>query len=104
MGGIFRFFERLESPIYNYWGVPINPAPQTESDSARWTISFLEGLFWTHSSPCRRRTGFSSWSWSGWEGKVIFGGPLEHMTRFKFVPLDIFIELKNGDKMEWEQY
>lgn len=30
-------------------------------------------LLWTHASPAKRRDGFPSWSWAGWEGMVEWG-------------------------------
>lgn len=49
------------------WGLPLRQFPQS--------------LRWYHKSKARprRREGFPSWSWAGWEGAVTFSGSLDLM-------------------------
>ncbi|KAF2965113.1 hypothetical protein GQX73_g8449 [Xylaria multiplex] len=97
-GGIIRKLETTEtSPVYHIWGVPfIYSADQKEQEDHSPLVpstftrlfprqplllnldqvrleSLAAGLSWRHdisTVPPRRRTGFPSWSWVGWEGAV----------------------------------
>lgn len=107
MSGIFRAYERLECPTYNYCGVPIRVTSRKSFDSKRWTMGFVDGLLWRHQRPCRRRIGFPSWSWAGWFGIVEWES--EDLEEFKTTPseippVDIWIKPGNGDEIEWERF
>lgn len=60
--GVLRTFQKSEYPIHHYWGVPVY-AKQSGHE-------FIAGFTWDLVKPGRRRTGFPSWSWSGWIGQV----------------------------------
>ncbi len=69
--GIFRAWERLNNPVYQYLGVPICRGNIQEFPKlVDVTSPFIRGLTWYLSKPSRRRTGFPSWSWVGWAGPV----------------------------------
>src|SRR4051812_44085518 len=59
ISGILRMFEDGASPVKNFYGVPISGT------------DFSLGLWWTLERPLKRRTGFPSWSWTGWIGAVM---------------------------------
>jgi hypothetical protein len=75
--------ERDHIPIYHYFGVPIlPPLPLFQPSGSFWESDrqcqprkvfgggFAHGLMWCLTSPSKRRAGFPSWSWTGWEGTV----------------------------------
>ncbi|KAK8217258.1 hypothetical protein M8818_001511 [Zalaria obscura] len=57
--GTLDSFHFLSPPIEQYWGLPV-------------AKSFEESLCWVHGLSVFpiRRSGFPSWSWTGWRGKV----------------------------------
>jgi hypothetical protein len=67
--GVLRAFEKQESPVRHYWGVPILrtlSSPASEPVSA--LQGFLRGLCWSSSeATTTRRSHFPSWSWTGWD-------------------------------------
>lgn len=69
MQGIFRACQDLPVPVYNYLGIPIMWGTESKTP-ASLTAGFLQGLTWRLSKPSRRRTGFPSWPWTGWAGRV----------------------------------
>ncbi|KAK3392373.1 heterokaryon incompatibility protein-domain-containing protein [Sordaria brevicollis] len=75
------------SSYFTYMGAPINNpvAPDSldqfgtlaldEKTIGRMLLPFLRALRWRsnyYSLPLRRRYGFPSWSWLGWEGEISF--------------------------------
>ncbi|KAF5546413.1 ankyrin repeat-containing protein [Fusarium napiforme] len=92
MLGIFSLLARHKTrPIYHICGVPILRLPGSHEQRSRGrsrsrivfrsngstgvtaTVSlggFLDGLCWRLEEPARRRAGFPSWSWTGWQGVV----------------------------------
>lgn len=68
--GVFRQFNELDPSFKHHWGVPImasNPASMK---------FFLLGLEWEQidryfTERLERRTGFPSWSWTGWHTKLM---------------------------------
>lgn len=67
--GCLRAFEVGPSRIRNCHGVPILPFPCGISKGAfKWSAheGFFAGLCWVPHSASRRRSGFPSWSWTGW--------------------------------------
>jgi hypothetical protein len=69
--GILQAYERLDSLIYNLWGIPIfhiNLVFRNPSPSKAPLSGFLIRLCWKLEKPGTRRYGFPSWSWTGWEG------------------------------------
>jgi hypothetical protein len=74
-------FQHEEQPIEHMCGIPFKAKPNIvyASDThgnehqEEWDFNLLSGLAWTHGStskPTKRRRGFPSWSWAGWEGPV----------------------------------
>jgi hypothetical protein len=78
--GILEYYSRISPGFYTISGLPIEEA-QAES--------FLEGLVWVGGN-CRRREGFPSWSWLGYEGKIHrHSGPF-----FDIYPCDMCAEFQ----------
>lgn len=51
-------------PIIHLWGVPIQKvSTQLDVDPEMY-------LLWNHKSISRRRTGFPTWTWAGWAGRL----------------------------------
>jgi hypothetical protein len=92
MLGIFSLLAQHKTrPIYHICGVPILRLPEYHEQRSRGrsrsravfsnngntgvaTVvslgGFLDGLCWRLEAPAHRRTGFPSWSWTGWQGVV----------------------------------
>ncbi|QGI98349.1 hypothetical protein CEK26_011418 [Fusarium fujikuroi] len=92
MLGIFSLLAQHKTrPIYHICGVPIlrltgrrqsrsqrrEQEPTAAGDSHGTEIAaaeslggFLDGLCWQLEEPAHRRSGFPSWSWTGWQGAV----------------------------------
>jgi hypothetical protein len=74
--GIFRAFEKMPDSMRHLHGVPFGRgigAPNGTSmmaNSKRALPSFAESLRWDLGVPSKRRSGFPSWSWTGWYGKI----------------------------------
>lgn len=77
--GIFRAYEvaLVDEEFKQYWGIPLFPyrrvhQPPGAENHAKWTTRLPAGFSWYLVRPCPRRTGFPSWSWTGWLGKISF--------------------------------
>ena len=71
--GILRKWSTQGIP--HIWGLPFSPSWHQAAGSSRRVegIGHLaQSLLWRHHGPARRRLGFPSWSWAGWEGRVTF--------------------------------
>ncbi|KAI1763822.1 HET-domain-containing protein [Hypoxylon sp. FL1150] len=77
--GVIKMLEGMG--VYSVWGVP--------AGNTRYPQLMVE---WFHQVPTRRRHGFPSWSYLGWEGK--FDIEYEHPPRFPlwFVPFRVLIK------------
>jgi hypothetical protein len=100
--GVFRAWESLDDPVYQYLGVPL--CRGNKGDFSKLvdvaTSAFIRGLTWYLSNPSRRRTGFPSWSWVGW------GGPVEWTTgqsapAFLADSINIRADLGHGEWTDW---
>ena len=75
--GIMNDLNKRKVPIYQLWGVPLVISENAPAEALK---SFVASLLWRHkfsplSGPQKspgRRPKFSSWSWSGWSGEIIF--------------------------------
>lgn len=86
--GVLRYFE-TNHDVYHIWGIPFVVHPTMVSHHPRHADAYLvDGLCWRHVHSCwgdkgpepgadggerrrpRRRAGFPSWSWAGWEGAI----------------------------------
>ncbi len=73
--GILRKWSAQGPPMPHIWGLPFCEFwYQAAGSSPRvMGIGHLnQSLLWRHHGPARRRLGFPSWSWAGWEGRVTF--------------------------------
>ncbi|KAH7130515.1 heterokaryon incompatibility protein-domain-containing protein [Dendryphion nanum] len=73
MLGIFQVYGNLKYPIHHLCGVPIMPFFGFNWWNIEAGISyecFIDGLRWLLLKPASRRSGFPSWSWTGWRGVV----------------------------------
>jgi hypothetical protein len=73
--GILRKWSVQKPPIPHIWGLPFWPFWYYAADSSAREVGIeqlAQSLLWKHQGPSRRRPGFPSWSWAGWEGRVSF--------------------------------
>jgi heterokaryon incompatibility protein (HET) len=98
--GILRFFEHSESPIATIWGVPLRRTLNAEGEDLveQTNASFVASLAWKHEQGStaylfpiypRRRDGFPSWSWCGWQGGI-------GCERFQFNSVLRFVALEDS--------
>lgn len=75
-GGMIKRFEATDRlPVRHIWGVPFFDPRDDNSpaDIVDYVGFLMAGLSWWHDyngQEPRRRKGFPSWSWTGWEGGV----------------------------------
>jgi hypothetical protein len=82
-------------PILHIWGLPIWPFWHHASGSTATDFGIeqlAQSLLWRHQRPARRRLGFASWSWAGWEGRVTFP---QHQSLLSFWS-EVILEDHNG--------
>lgn len=104
MAGIFRRFENLQHPVHNFWGVPIVHPESSASSRSRVTTmdSFVRGLACSVSKAGgRRRVGFPSWSWAGWEAAC---HPLHYWGSAEPTAVRVEIELRCGNRINWPEF
>lgn len=77
MLGIFEKYAERKSMCLTFrhiFGIPISYMDGLENHEAdSWQGSFLLNLAWELPTPSKRRKGFPSWSWVGWEGTGFVG-------------------------------
>jgi len=114
--GIFNAFERSDMQVKHYLGIPILP-PMTKAphrgDISKpvhgWTpaMGFIVGLFWDLEKSAERRSGFPSWSWTGWQSTVNWGVdyPLYHWPSMTVDPnVNLSVECTDGQILSWEGF
>ncbi|KAF1995952.1 HET-domain-containing protein [Amniculicola lignicola CBS 123094] len=112
MLGFFRYTQELDKPLFHLWGLPfhkttIDRAPKSSSEL---TPSLTDSFRWMPENPSRRRKGFPSWSWTGWEGKIIW--PIDfdvHNDNFRMrlrrlADLDVTIQTKAGQSLSFDAF
>ncbi|EEU36271.1 uncharacterized protein NECHADRAFT_87161 [Fusarium vanettenii 77-13-4] len=83
VSGVLRVLKQGRHRVRHCKGVPFLPRPPKPSgigpknaqeiyNAYKWspTVGFCAGLCWTTRKCLKRRVGFPSWSWTGWEGAV----------------------------------
>lgn len=77
--GIFEELRRLGNPYYSYWGIPVftdvevkSPVTHLAISPKRFCENLVRGMRWISSPNAPRRSGFPSWSWTGWSAPVSF--------------------------------
>lgn len=115
MLGIFNAFERSDMKVKQHLGIPILP-PMTRAPNQGdifkvvqgWTpaMGFFVGLCWDVRKPAERRSGFPSWSWTGWQSTVSWGiGNLSHWPAITVDPnVQLSIECSDGQLLSWEAF
>ncbi|PMD31096.1 HET-domain-containing protein [Hyaloscypha variabilis F] len=110
MLGIFNVFRRMPLNVYHCWGIPVLP-PIPERVNGVWTpaMGFFTGLLWGSEQRSERRSGFPSWSWTGWHGRVEWRGtyrePWPSIKDFKIDPnVQLSIELLDGRVLSCEAF
>ncbi len=115
MLGIFIAFERSDLEVKHYMGIPILPpmtrAPYRGDISKQvqgWTpaMGFLVGLCWDLQKSAERRSGFPSWSWTGWQSPVSWRvGSLSYWPAITVDPnVEFSIECIDGQVLSWEGF
>jgi len=110
MLGIFQMLaSRERDPMYHICGVPVLPQDDMKKDNdTSWQplVGFINGLAWLSKRPAKRRPGFPSWSWTGWEGGVV-RGRLSGINLISFsygFDVDLSIVLPDGSAEGWNEY
>lgn len=116
--GIFNAYERSDMEVKHYLGIPILP-PMTRAPNRGdiskpvqvWTpaMGFLVGLCWDLKKPTERRSGFPSWSWTGWQSTVSWGswgtGSLSYWPAITVDPnVKLAVECSDGQILSWEGF
>jgi hypothetical protein len=102
LNGILRRFQASPSFVYNILGIPVHASPESEKSALLDPNVFLPGLAWSHINPPRRRVGFPSWTWAGWEGAI----HLQHTfgsTGYES-SVKLCVEEEGGEEIEWAQF
>jgi hypothetical protein len=107
MMGILGTFENTYKSFLHYEGVPIVPdvtlAKEGSTRHSTRVEQFATSLCWKLNDPSLRRSGFPSWSWTGWHGVVSslsgYGGYIENTYDIKFS-----VKLPDGRLMDWEGF
>ncbi|KAL8686782.1 MAG: hypothetical protein Q9218_006869 [Villophora microphyllina] len=68
-----------------FWGLPIE--------------DFDWALTWRSQDPPKRRHGFPSWSWAGWQGPLFFGQPID-VAKTRRIPTELEIRASKAGRME----
>jgi hypothetical protein len=115
MLGIFNAFERSDMEVKHCMGIPILPpmtrAPNRGDISKQvqgWNpaMGFLVGLCWDLEKSAERRSGFPSWSWTGWQSTVSWRvGSLSHWPAITVDPnVEFSIECTDGQILSWKGF
>lgn len=91
--GVLSVFAKLRGEL-NLWGVSMGAASEQ---------AFLLGLGWKLEMPGRRRKGFPTWSWAGWEGVVANRGSSRQDTLTQAHSIRVDIECSGGNSIGWSQ-
>ncbi|KAI1397774.1 hypothetical protein F4819DRAFT_65792 [Hypoxylon fuscum] len=87
--GVLKYYETYHG-IKHLWGLPI-----VEADGC-----YAFYLEWVHNDgPVLRRTGFPSWSWTGWAGGVGIRNVVDRGIR-----RDIFVGLRSGGEIPFSTF
>ena len=114
ISGILQAFARSKKRILHCAGVPMIPtAPpgryfrEKKLYRQEWspTLGLCEGLCWGLRSPAKRRQGFPSWSWTGWQRDVqweidTFDWPFLELDK----DLQISIQLVDGELVDLQTF
>lgn len=83
IAAVLECFERDKTPIKNICGIPY----MDYAEGDYFPSSLPEGLSWVHVHTdlgqlnFRRRPGFPSWSWAGWDGEACWFEPPDWLKR-----------------------
>lgn len=114
--GALRDYEDAENPIYHHWGVPMLPAIARDANYdvrrdhillTKQTASegFVAGLCWLNAARGKRRYGFPSWSWTGWDVPLQQTSPTyRHGLAFDEGPVEVSVELRDGSTLSWQNF
>ena len=113
MLGIFRAYERKSNSTHHYWGLPIEYKPENYGVEAnKWpkdpepslAAGFARSLLWASDSPSIRRSGFPSWSWTGWLGCISSSAWHETYPSDLQLEVNFWIELQDGSIIVFENF
>lgn len=115
MLGILRVYaSHKPRPVYSVCGVPIIHDFENEfgistvghADGTRVALAgFVSGLCWSLKSPGVRRSGFPSWSWTGWDGVVEGHWIYDRVSFAQGFDMELsFIRADGITLMPWEEY
>jgi ankyrin repeat protein len=104
MLGIFQAYEEFDPPVYHLCGVPMLTGSDSYSKKPSASLEgFTNGLCWFLNRPAARRSGFPSWSWTGWKGVVGAYGKYE-INRSMGFAIYISIVLGQGSLVPWDVF
>ncbi|KAF5557133.1 ankyrin repeat-containing protein [Fusarium napiforme] len=118
MLGVLQVYATHEpNPIYHVCGVPILNYPlhynfgffsatrdDRIDDASVALAGFVGGLCWRLQAPGMRRSGFPSWSWTGWDGQVASEDE-HHYRQYEVFDVELSIVEEDGTcVVPWEMY
>lgn len=119
--GILQAFSQSRLQIRHCLGVPVLPRPprpvglgqRIEGEAKelyelyQWssTVGFCLGLCWNVQAPSERRTGFPSWSWTGWVGSIQWAiNDWSWRTTQGDTDLRVRVQLRDGRLLTWDEF
>ncbi|KAF2130145.1 HET-domain-containing protein [Dothidotthia symphoricarpi CBS 119687] len=101
MRGLLRSFASSTKPVYQYWGIPINPEAFSVEREVPYCknqtyLALGHGLAWyTYTNQATTRgSEFPSWSWAGWNSPVAWSVDLSDDD--DNAPSCFYVEKNNG--------
>ncbi|KAH6954482.1 heterokaryon incompatibility protein-domain-containing protein [Fusarium avenaceum] len=120
MDGVFGFYAQLEPSVEQYWGLPLRWVGCVISSEYYRTArlkhddvvgAFLWAMLWkpawsevqSTKTGSAKRSGFPTWSWSGWKVEVTWSylKNTKHLEKSFTVPL--FVETATGGLVEFNK-
>ena len=95
LGILDHLAESDEDPVYHIWGVPLALYSREGLSTSSRRVSYEIALNWYHEQPCRRRSGFPTWSSIAWDGPAQYSYQDQPM-----VPDDIEIRILRSEGSE----
>ncbi len=96
-GGLLQAFQDVWR--LNLWGVLELYLDSSLSKSQSPSNHLVREMKWRTGQKCKRRAGFPSWSWAGWDGEVKYARERLEMDH----RIQVSVELEDGTNMNWSQ-
>ncbi|KAI8651984.1 HET domain-containing protein [Fusarium sp. Ph1] len=118
VSGVLRALKQSPHKIRHCKGVPFLPRPPRPSgieqkraqeayDAYKWspTVGFCAGLCWIVTKTLKRRNGFPSWSWTGWNGEIDSAFTEREWRQLKStLDIQFKVQLERGEECGLDEY